>query len=174
MRTNTFRAETAFLFYRQAAKFGMGALLAASALLGQAASATEAPRQTMEVTLTVLKSCSFTTQPLAFGEAATDGNDAVASTTLQVTCSNSTPYNITTENDNLEMQPISGQGGSAIPFSLYSDEGRHTAISTSSSLSGSGSGSQQTVNIYGKVAGSVLSSAHAGNYKGDVKLVLTY
>ncbi len=61
-----------------------------------------------------------------------------------------------------------------IPYNLYSDTGRATAIGiATTAYSGTGSGAVQTVNVYGRIpAGSALPSA--GSYVDTVTITVTY
>lgn len=132
---------------------------------------------TFNVTMTIQNSCSITNRTnLAFGSAPGLTTLVDQTSTIEVTCTNSTPYTVGL-NDGLH---ASGgqrrmQGGAEyINYDLYTNAGRTTAWGN---VSGSwvadvGTGSAQTYTVYGRVP--VQPSPTAGDYSDTVTVTVTY
>ncbi|EFB5232197.1 spore coat U domain-containing protein [Escherichia coli] len=128
----------------------------------------------MQVTLEVLKSCSFTADKMDFGQHKSDeGKDIETSSNLNVVCTKNTPYSITTANSDLSMQPTKGDG-EKVNFALYSDKNNSTPLNNTTALSGTGTGAVQTLTIWGKVPATELAKASAGKYQANVTLNMMY
>ncbi|MDD8980477.1 spore coat protein U domain-containing protein [Escherichia coli] len=128
----------------------------------------------MEVTLEVLKSCSFTADKMDFGQHKSDeGNSLQASSNLNIVCTKNTPFSITTASSDLSMKPVSGEG-EKINFELYTDNNNSSPVSNSAALSGTGTGEAQTLTLWGKVPATELAKASAGKYQGNVTLNMLY
>lgn len=137
---------------------------------------TESVSQQMQVTLEVLKSCAFTTGDMGFAQHKSSETSAVtAQTTLDVTCSKGTAYKLTTANDTRELKPKDNASGAApIPYTLYSDSAYSSPLSTTTALSGTGTGNTDSVTVYGRIDAGALKNAAAGEYADTVTLNLEY
>ncbi|PCE32021.1 Csu type fimbrial protein [Burkholderia ubonensis] len=115
------------------------------------------------VTLTIQANCSVSANPLAFGTSGVLTSAINQQTTLSITCSNSTPYNVgldaggvsgSTVSARLMAGTASGNTSTTLGFQLYQDSG-HTTIwgntQGTDTVGGTGNGSAQTVNVYGQV-----------------------
>lgn len=135
---------------------------------------------TFDVTATVVATCSLSAQNLLFGNynpitaANTD-----AATTMSVTCTNGTPYQV----------GISLGGGTGattatrymvlstnkLGYTLYRDSNRTQLWGTTANtdtLSGTGTGTAATVNVYGRIA--MQQAVPAGDYQDTVTVTVTW
>ncbi|WP_407579582.1 Csu type fimbrial protein [Citrobacter koseri] len=128
----------------------------------------------MQVTLEVLKSCSFSADKMDFGRRGSgEGKGISASSTLYVNCTKNTPFSITTASSDLSMQPVSGDG-EKVNFELYTDQNDSSPVTNTSALSGTGTGEAQTLTLWGKVPAAELAKASAGKYQANVTLNMLY
>lgn len=121
----------------------------------------------MPVSATVVKACTASAAALAFGNYLFTANTD-ATSTLTVTCSNTTAYTINVTN--ATALTISGPGGATLTYGLYSDAGRSAAFT---SVAGVGNGSAQTLTIYGRIPAG-QSSATPGAYSGTATINVVY
>lgn len=149
----------------------------AAALL--AGTAAQAQTDTFGVTASVGDACSVTASDLAFGTydplnvANTDGT-----TTMDVTCTLSTAYEVgldagtgtgTTTTRTLEV------GGNELNYILSQDAGHTTNWGNSAgvdTVGGTGTGSGQTITVYGRIA--ALQNVPAGSYADTVTVTVTF
>ncbi|KUY73740.1 spore coat U domain-containing protein [Burkholderia sp. RF4-BP95] len=115
------------------------------------------------VTLTIQANCAIAANPLAFGSSGVLTAAINQQTTVSVTCSNSTPYNIgldagsvsgSTVSSRLMAGTTSGNTGTTVGYQLYQDSG-HTTVwgntQGTDTVGGTGTGSAQVLNVYGQV-----------------------
>jgi spore coat protein U-like protein len=158
--------------FKCAAVFGVVALGFATA-----ADAVTTVTNTFTVTANVTATCSITAGPLAFGTYT--GAVVNATSNINVTCTNSTPYNV-----GLSAGAASGatvttrqmlNGTSPLNYALYSDTGRTknwgVTIGTDT-VTGTGSGASQTIPVYGTVPAGQY--APSGSYADTVTASITY
>ncbi len=114
------------------------------------------------VSLTVQANCTISANPLAFGTTGVLTAAINQSTTLSVTCSNSTPYNVGLDGGSVLGSTVANRvlAGSlvlnlgVVAYQLYQDAGYTTVWGNTqgtNTLGGTGSGSTQTLTIYGQV-----------------------
>jgi len=158
-----------------------------TAALAQAGTATA----NMTVQITITASCTINAATLDFG-ASVPGTTLVASnvdaaTTVSVTCTNSSPYSIGMDNgaNFLSGSRRMKQGATAnfLSYSLYTDSLRTnawttatnntTCASANSCFLGTGSGTAQSINIYGRVP-STGTAPPTGTYTDTVTMTITY
>jgi len=116
---------------------------------------------TFDVTLKIIADCSIAAGAMDFGQAQGVLATAVRSTsTINVTCSNSTPYNIglsagTGVGSTGTTRYMSGTGGnvSTVQFNLFQTVGgtQWGASQGSDTLSGTGNGAAQALTVYGEI-----------------------
>jgi len=119
---------------------------------------------TFTVTLTIQANCTIAANPLAFGSTGVLASALNQQTTLSVTCSNTTPYNVgldagtvsgSTVASRLLAGTATGNTGTTVGFQLYQDAG-HTTIwgntQGTNTVGGTGTGSAQSITLYGQVA----------------------
>jgi len=135
---------------------------------------------TMGISATVLSSCGVTALPLAFGTySPTQATATTATTTVAVTCTNGTPYNVglnagTGTGATVTTRKMTS-GGNTLNYSLYSDSGYSTVWGSTigtNTVTGTGSGLAQTINVYGSIT--ALQAVPAGSYTDTITVSLTY
>ena len=116
---------------------------------------------TFDVTLTIIADCIIATNNLNFGSS--QGVLAAAvntNTTLNVTCTNTTPYNVglnagTGTGSTVTSRVMSGTGAntSTVSYTLKQTSGGANWGNTqgTDTVSGTGSGSSQTLTVYGSI-----------------------
>ncbi|WP_431048049.1 Csu type fimbrial protein [Roseateles sp. L2-2] len=170
---------------KQAGKFkhiaiGLGLMVSAAT----AANAVTA-QNTFQVTATITSSCTVSGSALNFGSAIDPlaaGVPLDASSTLTVTCSNTTPYAVSLNAgsnaggaSNFTSRTMKS-GANTLGYQLYLDSGRTTVFgdgtASSSTKSGTGSGSAQSISVYGRVPS--LAGVVPGAYTDTVTVTITY
>jgi spore coat protein U-like protein len=119
---------------------------------------------TFNVTLTLQANCGITANPLNFGTAGVLSTAINQQSTLSVTCTNTTPYNVGLDAGTVTGSSITsrlmagtatGNTGTTVAFQLYQDAG-HTTVwgntQGTNTVAGTGTGAAQTINVYGQVA----------------------
>jgi len=106
------------------------------------------------------------------------------SSTLSVTCSNTTPYNVGLDAGTVSGSSIAtrlmagtaaGNTATTMQFQLYSDSGHLTTWGNTvgtNTVSGTGNGSAQTINVYGQVP--VQTSPKPDTYQTTITATVTY
>jgi len=142
----------------------------------------------LTVQITITASCTINAATLDFGS--NPGTNLLsanvdASTTVSVTCTNGAPYSIGMDNGANFSTTRRMKNGTTnfISYGLYTDSGRangwttaassSTCTTTNSCALGTGNGSAQTVNIYGRVP-TVATAPASGVYTDTVVMTITY
>jgi spore coat protein U-like protein len=140
---------------------------------------------TFQVQATIVSSCQVTGTTLNFGNTIDALAAAVpldATSTLTVTCSNTTPYTVALNAgvnaggaSNFSTRKMKS-GSNTLGYQLYTDTGRSTVwgdgTASSSTSAGTGTGSAQTLTIYGRLPS--LANAVPGAYTDTVTVTVTY
>jgi spore coat protein U-like protein len=118
---------------------------------------------TFTVSLTLQANCTTSANPLNFG---TNGvlNSAInQQTSVGVTCTNTTPYNVGLDAGSVSGSSVtnrllagtaSGNTSTTVQFQLYQDSGHTTAWGNSqgtNTVGGTGTGSMQSISVYGQI-----------------------
>lgn len=118
---------------------------------------------TFNVTLTLQANCGITANPLNFGTAGVLATAINQQSTLSITCTNTTPYNVgldagtvtgSTVTSRLMAGTATGNTGTTVGFQLYQDAGHATVWGNTqgtNTVAGTGTGAAQTINVYGQV-----------------------
>lgn len=118
---------------------------------------------TFLVSLTITSSCTVSANALAFGTTGLLNAATTGTSTLSVTCSNTTPYNIglnagsttgSTATARLLAGTTTGNTTTTVSYRLMQDAALTTNWGTtqgSDTVAGTGTGSAQSVTIYGQV-----------------------
>jgi spore coat protein U-like protein len=118
---------------------------------------------TFNVTLTLQANCGITANPLNFGTAGVLSTAINQQSTLSITCTNTTPYNVgldagtvtgSTVTSRLMAGTATGNTGTTVGFQLYQDSGHATVWGNTqgtNTVAGTGTGAAQTINVYGQV-----------------------
>ncbi|MGF6774698.1 spore coat protein U-like protein [Paraburkholderia sp. GAS199] len=118
---------------------------------------------TFTVSLTLTANCSISANPLNFGSNGVLATAINQQTTVAVTCTNTTPYNVgldagtvtgSSVTSRLMAGTATGNTATTVGFQLYQDAG-HTTLwgntQGTNTVSGTGSGSAQSIVVYGQV-----------------------
>ena len=132
---------------------------------------------TFSVTATVQATCLVSANTLAFGTYS--GVQLDGTTTVGVTCTNTTPYTVgldagTFTGATVTTRRMTGPAAAPLSYSLFSDSGRTTnwGNTAGSWVSGTGNGSSQTLNVYGRIA--AAQYATPGAYTDTITVTVTY
>jgi spore coat protein U-like protein len=118
---------------------------------------------TFTVTLTLQANCSITANPLNFGTTGLLAAAVNQQSSVAVTCTNTTPYNVgldagtvagSTVTSRLMAGTATGNTGTTVGFQLYQDSARSTPWGNTQgtdTVAGTGTGSAQSINVYGQV-----------------------
>ena len=133
---------------------------------------------TFQVTATVAATCLISATSLAFGSYT--GVVANATSTISVTCTNTTPYNVgldagTASGATVTTRKMTGPASALLNYALYRDSA-HTlnwgnTVGTDTQ-SGTGSGSAQSLTVYGQVAASQFVAP--GSYTDTITATVSY
>ncbi len=156
-----------------------GGLIGACALIVQANGASAATASAnVAVSATVQATCGITTSSLAFGTYT--GTQTDASSTISVTCTNTTPYNIglsagLASGATVTTRKMVGPSSASLSYSLFQDAQRSVNWGTAvpgETLAGTGNGSAQSITIYGRIDASQF--VIPGAYTDTVTAVVNY
>lgn len=138
----------------------------------------------VQVSATILVSCQVAGTVLSFGGSInplTASSAVDASSTLNVTCTNTTPFSLSL-NAGLNAGGASNFGGrvmkngtNSLPYQLYLDAARSTVWGDgagSSVYHGTGTGNSQAVAIYGRLPS--LAQVAPGSYSDTVTVTVSY
>jgi spore coat protein U-like protein len=134
---------------------------------------------TTHFTLTVViqATCTILANPLSFGNYS--GAVLDATTTLSVTCTDLTPYNVglsagTATGSTVTNRMMTGPNGALLHYSLYSNSAYSTnwGNSTGSWVSSTGTGNAQTLTVYGQIPANQKTSS--GTYTDTITATVNY
>jgi len=160
---------------------GYAAVLAACFLVpwvgtSHAASTTS----TFAVQVAITATCTINSaSTLNFGTQGVLATNVDQTSTLQVTCTNTTPYNIGLDGGTGSGATVAvgklTSGGATVNYTLYSDTGRTTVwgntVSTDT-VAGTGNGSGQSYTVYGRIPAQTTPAP--GNYADTITVTVTY
>lgn len=118
---------------------------------------------TFNVSLTVQANCTIAAEPLVFPATGLLSAPANEETTLSVTCTDTTPYNVgldagtaagSTVASRLLTGTAPGNTGTTVDYQLYQNAGRTTVWGNTQgtdTVGGTGTGTAQTLTVYGQV-----------------------
>jgi spore coat protein U-like protein len=129
------------------------------------------------LTVTIEPSCTISANPLSFGNYS--GALLDATTTLSVTCTDTTPYNVglnagTATGATVTTRMMTGPGGALLNYSLYSNSGYSVNWGNSSGswVGGTGTGGAQTLTVYGQIPANQFPTA--GSYTDTIVATVNY
>ena len=135
---------------------------------------------TFTVQMTVTSSCVINSaSTLNFGSQGVLVANVDNTSTLQVQCTNTTPYNIGLDAGQGTGATVAVRkmtnGASTINYSLYSDSGRTTVWGNTvgtNTIAGTGSGGSQSYTVYGRVP--PQTTPGAATYTDTITVTVTY
>lgn len=160
---------------------GYGAALAACFLIPWTGSSHAASTTTtFAVQATITATCTINSaSTLNFGTVGVLASNTDQTSTIQVTCTNTTPYNIgldagTGSGATVAVRKLTS-GGSTVNYSLYSDSGRTTVWGTTigtDTVAATGSGTGQNYTVYGRIPAQTTPAP--GSYADTITVTVTY
>ena len=162
------------------AKLSLAAVIAVLTvgLASTPASATTTATTTFGIGATVQSTCLVSATAMSFGTYS--GSVANASSTVSVTCSNTTTYNVglnpgTASGATVTTRQMTGPSSALLNYSLFSDSSRSvnwgSTIGTDT-VSGTGNGSSQSITVYGQVPAAQYVTP--GAYSDTITATVTY
>lgn len=134
---------------------------------------------TLTVTAEVVDSCEVTDATLAWtGLGVLAGTDHDTSTSMSITCTDGSDYNITMgagDNASAGQRYMAGSGTDTIPYDLYlgvPSSGTVLPVSTAVAA-GTGTGAAQTLTIGGRIP-STAANVAADTYSDSVAVTITF
>lgn len=155
-----------------------GHVLVVSAMFFATAASAQVTTGNLNVQITIEEQCTLgTISNVNFGSHGILATNVDAAGAIEVTCTAGTDYSLNL-NEGLgsgatEAARLMTAGGATITYSLYQDTGRALLWGSSTdALAGVGTGSAETLNVYGRVP--PQSTPAAGIYNDTVTVTLTY
>ena len=152
----------------------------ALAVLGEAALAATATT-TFEVTATVEDTCSISATNIAFGAYDPDAGHLNGTTTLTVTCTENTTYDIGLDTGSngasatTTSRAMDDGLSNYLDYELYQDSGRTTVWGDTvgtDTVSQTSTGGDESHTVYGQIPGSQF--VPAGSYSDTINVTITY
>ena len=159
-----------------------GSLLIATGAAFSAPAFAATASSTLNVDATVTANCTVTTSPIAFGSInPLSGSNIDATGGISVTCTNGTSWTaaagVGSGTGASFASRLMANGANLLSYNIYTDSGRTTVwgdgTSSTATVGNTGSGSAQSVTIYGRVT-SGQTSVPPGNYSDTVSVTVTY
>ncbi len=155
------------------------ALVAVPVLLASAANAAETAPQDLGVSITITETCAVSNiVPVAFGSQSSLANAVTAEGSVDVTCTNGTPYAISLDNGDGDgataaTRKMTGPASATVDYTLYPDNTYTTPWDNDeATVESTGTGSAQTHTIYGRVP--TQSTPAPGAYTDTVAVIVFY
>jgi spore coat protein U-like protein len=154
-------------------------LLTGALFLGGEAKAATATA-TFTVQLTIASSCIINSAGnLNFGSSGVIAANIDQTSTLQVQCTNTTPYTISLDQGTGSGATVAARkmtnGANTITYSLYQDTGRTTVWGNTigtNTVAGTGNGASQSYTVYGRVPPQTTPAAAL--YSDTITVTVTY
>jgi len=129
------------------------------------------------LTVTIQASCAISANALSFGQYS--GALLKVNTTLSVTCTDTTPYNVglsagTASGASVTNRMMTGPSGKLLHYSLFSNSSYSTNWGNSSGswVAGTGTGLAQTLTVYGEIPAS--QNTLSGTYTDTITATVNY
>ena len=134
---------------------------------------------TFNVSLTITSSCTVSATAMAFGSSGVIVANIDNTSTITVTCTNTTPYNVGLDAGTATGATVTTRkmtaGGATVNYALYQNAGRTTnwgnTVGTDTEA-GTGNGSGQALTVYGRVPSQ--STPAPGAYSDTITVTVTY
>ena len=132
------------------------------------------------VSITIAATCTVNSaSTLNFGNQGILSTNVDQTSTIQVTCTNTTPYNIgldagTGSGATVTTRKLTS-GGATVNYTLYSNSGRTTVWGNTvgtDTVTGTGNGSGQNFTVYGRVPPQTTPAP--GSYSDTITVTVTY
>jgi spore coat protein U-like protein len=159
----------------------LGMVIAGTLIYGGGARAAATVTSTFPVNMTITAQCVINSaSTLNFGSSGVIQAAVTATSTIQVQCTNTTPYDIGLDVGNgtgatVATRKMTKIAGTTLDYSLYSDSSHVTVWGNtigSDTVTSSGTGSSQSFTVYGQVP--VQSTSAPGSYTDTITVTVTY
>ena len=157
----------------------VSAFTAIVTLAGYTPSQATTATATFNVSLAITASCTVSATPLAFGSTGVIGANIDNTSTVNVTCTNTTPYNVGLDAGTGTGATVTTRemtaGGATVNYTLYQNPGRSTIWGNTvgtDTVGGTGNGSAQALTVYGRVPSQ--STPAPGAYSDTITVTVTY
>lgn len=139
---------------------------------------------TFNVSLTIQANCTISANPLSFGTTGVLASAVNQQTTLSVTCTNTTTYNVgldpgSVSGSSVSSRPLagtaSGNTSTTVGFQLYQNAGHSTPWGNTvgtDTVSGTGNGTAQTLTVYGQVP--AQTTPQPDTYQTTITATITF
>lgn len=132
------------------------------------------------VSATLASSCDVTTTNMVFPTAGVIQTTIDATSTLSITCTSTTPYNVglssgTGAGATTAIRKMTGSGGATVDYTLYRDAARAQLWGAAigiDTVAGTGTGSAQAITVYGRVPAQTTPAP--GFYSDTINVTVTY
>ena len=132
------------------------------------------------VSITLAATCTINSaSTLNFGNQGILSANVDQTSTIQVTCTNTTPYNIGLDAGQGTGASVTTRkmtsGGATVSYTLYSDSGRTTVWGNTvgtNTVAGTGNGTGQNYTVYGRVP--TQTTPAPGTYTDTITVTVTY
>jgi spore coat protein U-like protein len=157
------------------------ALVAATTAFAAPSSFASTATASFDVTLTIQDDCSISANPLNFGTTGMLTANVDQSSTLAVTCTAGTPYNValdagTATDSTVAIRKMADAGGTtSVNYNLYRDAARTQLwgqTTGTDTVSGTGNGDDQNITVYGRVPAQTTPAA--GTYSSTVTATVIF
>jgi spore coat protein U-like protein len=161
-------------------RYFVAAILAAFSLsFGESGARATTTTGSFNVTVTIAATCTVNSATnMAFGTVGLLSANTDQTSTINVTCTNTTPYNIGLDKGLNGTSVTTRQmkvGTAVINYSLYSDSGRTTnwgnTVGTDT-VAATGNGSAQAYTVYGRIPPQTTPAP--GSYSDTITITVTY
>ena len=168
------QSKVDYRLYFIAAAAAVGLLSSASVSFAATSTAT------FTVQVTIVATCTINSaSTLNFGSQGVFTANVDQTSTIQVQCTNTTPYNIgldagTGTGATVAVRKMTS-GGTTVNYTLYSDSGRTTVWGTTigtNTVAATGSGAAQSYTVYGRIPAQTTPAP--GTYADTVTVTVTY
>ena len=168
---NLFKKATLVTLVASAA---LGAMATPSAFAGSKTAS-------FDVTLTVQNDCSIAANPMNFGSTGVLDQNLDQSSSLSVTCTKGTAYNVALDAGTATGSTVAGRklvnagGDASVAFNLYRDAARTQVwgmTTDTDTVSGTGTGANQSLTVYGRVPSQ--DTPAAGTYSSTITATVVF
>ena len=163
------------------AKIALVSVMSAAALAIAPSSFAGSKSATFQVSLTVQADCAISANPLDFGSQGVISDNVDGASTLAVTCTKGTPYNVALDSGSATGSTIANRqltdagGTDVVKYNLYRDAARTQVwgqVSGVDTASGTGNGDAQSITVYGRVPAQTVPAA--GTYTSTVTATVVF
>ncbi len=150
-------------------------LLIATAIACSGHAIAQSKTANFDVSVQVMSTCAISASNMTFSSITTGtSSNTDATSSLTVNCSQGTPYTISLGNGaNYSNIRRMAWGSGHVEYALYQDSSRSQEWINQNTKSGTGSGADQTINVFGRIS-SGQNITNTGSYGDTVIATISY